>query len=124
TIPRCMKVKPPRWIDRFLEWYCHPDLLEEIQGDVHELFSRRAKDHKRLADWLFAWDVVRFFRWKNIRRKKISNSSIPAAMFKNIFLISVRNALRNPGNTFIHITGLAVGFACAFLILIWVANEF
>jgi len=119
-----MKIQPPRWVNKFLEWYCRPDILEEIQGDLHELFSRRAKKSSRTANLLFAWDVLRFCRWKNIKRKKNSNSFIPLAMFKNIFLVSVRNAARNPGHTFIHVAGLSVGFTCAFLILIWVANEF
>ncbi|GHN02930.1 ABC transporter permease [Cytophagales bacterium WSM2-2] len=119
-----MKIQPPRWANQFLEWYCRPDLLEEIQGDVFELFSRRSKKNKQLADWLFVWDVIRFFRLKNIGRKKNSNSIIPLAMFRNIFLVSIRNAVRNPGNTFIHVAGLSIGFTCAFLILLWVMNEF
>uniref|UniRef100_UPI00404930ED permease prefix domain 2-containing transporter n=1 Tax=Fulvivirga sp. TaxID=1931237 RepID=UPI00404930ED len=28
--------QPPKWADRFLSWYCNPDLLEEIQGDAYE----------------------------------------------------------------------------------------
>jgi putative ABC transport system permease protein len=31
---------PPKWADRFLNWYCRPDLLEEIQGDAYELYDR------------------------------------------------------------------------------------
>jgi putative ABC transport system permease protein len=31
--------RPPRWADRFLAWYCHTDYLEEIQGDLHELYG-------------------------------------------------------------------------------------
>jgi hypothetical protein len=27
-----------------LEWYCRPELLEEIQGDPYELFDKRKKD--------------------------------------------------------------------------------
>jgi putative ABC transport system permease protein len=38
-----MKHSPPRWADRFLAWYCRHDLLEEIQGDVYELYGRTAK---------------------------------------------------------------------------------
>lgn len=38
---KAMKEKPPRLADRFLEWYCNPELLDEVHGDLHELFRRR-----------------------------------------------------------------------------------
>src|SRR5436189_100318 len=82
-----MKLHPPKWADRFLEWYCNPDALEAIQGDAYELFSRTTKKSKRKADFYFIWNVLRFFRWKNIRRSKRTNSntSFSAAMIKKHF---------------------------------------
>jgi putative ABC transport system permease protein len=56
-----MNVKPPRWADKFLQWYCRPDLLEEIQGDAYELFERTCKENPRKAKRQFVWNVVRFF---------------------------------------------------------------
>ena len=45
------KFSPPKWADRFLEWYCNPKLLEAIQGDAYELFDRTAQSRsKRAAD--------------------------------------------------------------------------
>ena len=63
-----MKSTPPKWADRFLQWYCHPDALEDIQGDLYELYYHRlVVEGKRAADWKFAWEVFRFFRFINIR---------------------------------------------------------
>jgi hypothetical protein len=63
------KLSPPKWADRFLEWYCNPRLLEAIQGDVYELYYRTAKSrNKRVADVVFILNVIRFFRWSNIKR--------------------------------------------------------
>ncbi|MEQ8425543.1 MAG: permease prefix domain 2-containing transporter, partial [Cyclobacteriaceae bacterium] len=60
---------PPRWANRFLEWYCNPDLLEEVQGDAIELFEKRIKQEgKTRARLKFIWDVIRFFRWSNIKK--------------------------------------------------------
>ena len=57
-----MKVHPPKWADRFLQWYCHPDLLEEIQGDVQELFYRRVQEEGLgNAKRKYLWDVIRVF---------------------------------------------------------------
>lgn len=104
------KVSPPRWANRFLEWYCHPDLLEEIQGDTFELYERVVQKNKRKADWLFIWNVLRFFRWKNIKRSS-SPSPYATTMIRSYLKIGFRNALRNGATSFINIFGLAVGVA-------------
>ncbi len=36
--------KPPQWADRLLEWLCAPHALEEIQGDLHEIYAHRVKN--------------------------------------------------------------------------------
>lgn len=120
-----MKHAPPKWADRFLTWYCRHDLLEEIQGDVYELYERTAKESKRKADVTFVWNVLRFFRWKNIRKRKTTydNSSISFGMIKNIFKVALRNFLRQPGHSFLSVFGLTVSFVAAFLILLWVMHE-
>lgn len=121
-----MKPTPPKWADRFLECYCRPELLEEIQGDAHELYYRRIKKSKRKADLFFVWNVIRFFRWKNIQKRRKLNYStqLTAAMIKNFFTVSTRNFLRQPGHAFLSLFGLTAGFTCAFLILLWVSHEF
>jgi putative ABC transport system permease protein len=119
-----MKISPPKWADKFLQWYCRPDLLEEIQGDAYELFYRTAKQSKRKADLNFVWNVFRFFRFKNIKKRKSSNpSSISTAMIKNMFLVTIRNFLRQPGHSFLSVFGLSAGLTCAILIMVWVIHE-
>lgn len=122
-----MKHTPPRWANRFLAWYCRHDLLEEIQGDVYELYERTAKQSKRRADITFIWNVLRFFRLKNIRRrnkKNYNDHQISSAMIKNIFLVAFRNFFRQPGHSILNVIGLAIGFACAFYVMVWVMFEF
>lgn len=54
---------PPRWADKFLRWYCNPDLLEEVQGDAHELYHYRLSTKgKAYADRNYIFDVIRFFQ--------------------------------------------------------------
>lgn len=58
-----------RAADRFLAWYCNPDFLEEIHGDIKELHAERLAGGSTLkADLGYLWDVLRFCRWSNIRR--------------------------------------------------------
>lgn len=44
-------------------------------------------------------------------------------MLKNYFKIALRNIRRNPAHSVLNISGMAIGMACAFLILLWVQNE-
>jgi ABC-type antimicrobial peptide transport system permease subunit len=44
-------------------------------------------------------------------------------MFRNFFLIALRNISKNFGFTIINVTGLAVGLASSLLLLLWVADE-
>ncbi len=120
------QITPPKWADRFLMWYCRPDLLEEIQGDAYELYYRKAEESRRLANLQFIWNVLRFFRWKNINKTKTNHyqSQLSIAMFKNILVVTVRNFLRQPGHSFLNVFGLSAGFTCAILIILWVAHEY
>jgi ABC-type antimicrobial peptide transport system permease subunit len=118
-----MKKGPPKIANRFLQWYCRPELLEEIQGDVYEIYYREVKENKRKAGWKFIWNVIRFFRWRNIRRRKKENLKYSTSMLQNIFKVAVRNFFRQPGHSFLNVMGLAVSFIAAFLIGLWIFHE-
>tara|TARA_R110001592_G_scaffold10105_7_gene52705 strand:+ start:1167 stop:3746 length:2580 start_codon:yes stop_codon:yes gene_type:complete len=114
--------KPPRWADRFLEWYCSPRLLEQIQGDVHELFFWRLEEKGvQSAKRAFAWDIIRLFRWKNIKRKSSQTTQFNnIAMFKNYFKIGWRNILRQKMPSLINITGLSCAIGCCLVAFMFI----
>ena len=106
-----VRIHPPKWADRLLNWYCRAELLEEIQGDVHELFYRRVKEQYPVkAKLLFIWDVIRFFRLTNIRKTQNSNN---AAMINNYFKLGFRSILKNKLPSFINIVGLSISIGIA-----------
>lgn len=58
-----MRFTPPKWADRFLQWYCDLDQLEDIQGDLYELYHQRISQVGKLyADAKFVWEVLRLMR--------------------------------------------------------------
>ena len=121
-----MQVQPPKWADRFLAWYCNPELLEEIQGDARELYFQRIRSEGKLsADFKYIWDIIRFCRWSNIRQ---SNNHYNPGYFRilwNLNLkISLRNALQNKFVFSIKIFGLSVCLAFAFVVSAFVIQEF
>jgi len=44
-------------------------------------------------------------------------------MIRNFFITAFRNIFRHKGYSFINVTGLAIGLACSFFILLWVQDE-
>jgi putative ABC transport system permease protein len=114
-----MKIHPPKWADRFLQWYCRTDLLEEIQGDAYELFYRTAKENKREADLYFIWNVIRFFRLKNIRKSKSEFSTKYTIMFKSYLITGIRNAMRHRATSIINMLGLSLGVGVAITVFLF-----
>ncbi|MEQ8928107.1 MAG: ABC transporter permease [Fulvivirga sp.] len=117
-----MKHQPPIWADRFLEWYCNPLLLEDIQGDLHELYNEHA-NHKGvfLANIIFCWHVIRSFRLSTISIDNNKNSKF--MMTKNNLKVAFRVLGRNKLNTFLNLSGLAIGITCFLLLGFFVKQE-
>ncbi len=108
-----MKRNPPRWATKFLEWYCDPALLEEIQGDLWELYQKRCERNPKWANRKFIWDVIRFFRWSNIKRSKKNYSTNSFVMFSSYFKLGFRNAMRNKLTSFVNLAGLSLALGVA-----------
>ena len=119
------KNAPPGWANRFLEWYCNPDLLDEIQGDLFEVFYHRVKKKGlKKARFLFIWEVLLFFRPSSFKKKSfIPNLHGMTGLFQNYLVISWRNTLKNKVFSIVNVFGLSVGLAACFLILQYVAFE-
>ena len=115
--------QPPKWANRFLEWYCDPYLLEDLQGDLHEIFQKQVlSGRKSKAKSTFVWLVLRSFRLSTIRKnKKIKNSIF--AMTSNNFKIAFRVLWRDKFNSSINLLGLTIGIACFLLLGLYVKQE-
>jgi len=112
--------QPPGWANRFLEWYCRPDILEEIQGDILELYERSAERSPRVARWQFVWNVLRFFRPRNIRKRRphMTSTSLSPAMLKSYITSTLRNIRRNQFQSSINIIGLSLALGCGITIFL------
>lgn len=104
---------PPKWMDRFLNWFCKPELVEEITGDMRELYFERMEiQGKRTAQAQYALDILRFFRRSNIRFfQSYRSSQNSISMVKNYLTIAFRNLRKNPLNTVVNLLGLTIAVA-------------
>ncbi len=114
---------PPKWANRFLEWYCADDLLDEIQGDLLEAYHYRIQEVgvSKAKRW-FVWDVIKFFRPSSFKKK--SNNSTQVFMLKNNIKIALRIISRKKWASFINIISLTLGITAVTLISFFVADEF
>ncbi len=117
--------KPPKWADRFLKWFCNPELLEQIQGDVHELFYWRLEEKGyQKAKNSFIWDVLRLFRWSNIKRSNKTQKLNNMGIFKNYFKIGVRNLWKQRLSSTINVLGLSIALACSIVSFKWIEYSY
>ncbi len=113
---------PPRLADRFLEWYCDPYLLEDLQGDLHEIYDMKVSNASKYPDLIYWWLVIRSFRWSALKKtQKLKNSGL--MITKNNFKIAWRVLLRDKFNTSINLLGLTIGITCFLLLGLYVKQE-
>lgn len=116
-------MNPPKKALAFLRWFCREDYLEEIEGDLTEVFKKESRKSQRKAKWKFAWSVVKYFRPEFIRSFKANYHSNPTVMFRHNLLITYRTFLRYKSSFFINLIGLSSGLASTLLIYLWVMDE-
>jgi len=98
-------------------------MVEDVEGDISELFSKRSKQNKTKAKLFFALDVLFLFRPGMIRNFEPINRLINYAMIGNYLKIAKRNALRYKGFTILNLLGLIIGISSSILILLWINDE-
>ncbi len=55
--------QPSKLATGFLRWFCAPHLIEEIEGDLCELYNERLEEYgKTKANWAYAVDIIKLFR--------------------------------------------------------------
>lgn len=119
-----MKQHPPKFFLNFFRWYCHPEMISHIEGDMMELYAERVRGSgKRSADLKFIRDVVLLFRPGIIRPVTVETNVNQYDMVKSYFKVGWRNMVRSKGYSAINISGLAIGMTVALLIGLWVFDE-
>lgn len=113
---------PPSWPLRLLRAFLHPDYLEEIEGDMEELFAEISENYSpKVAQRKYAWDVLRLFRFSLL--KPILPFQPQTIMLRNHFTIAFRVLMRGKAFTAINLIGMMLGLAIALMIIVYVRFE-
>lgn len=115
-------MRPPLLAQRLLRRYCPLGLLEAVEGDLDERFHRKTQASSALLARGWYWkEVLLVCLWHGRNRDTFQQAWGPI-MFTNYLKVALRNLRKQKGYAFISISGLAVGLACALLILLYVQD--
>src|SRR5882762_5374890 len=116
---------PPKLPLQFLRWFCREDFIDEIEGNVVEIFEKENESNPAKAQRQFILNVVRHFRpeYLKIFHSRKKSSSFISAMIFNYIKLAFRNLRKRASYSFINIFGLALGACAALLILNYIEFE-
>lgn len=106
----------PRWPLRLLHLFIKPRYLEEIEGDMAEIFydNLTRMTHGK-AKRLYSIEMLKLLRPVLLKNLEFVNYLNRFPMFSNYFKTSFRSLMRNPLNSFINVFGLAMAIGiCIF----------
>src|ERR1043165_2291904 len=103
-------MQPPKRAIAFLRWFCREEYVEEIEGDLTELFCKEHSQSSARAKRNFIWRVMKYLRPEYI--KSYNSSLLTNSMFRNYLTIAWRNLRHNRSFSSLNIIGLAIGMTC------------
>jgi putative ABC transport system permease protein len=122
-MPKTQNITPPHWVLRFFRWFCNPDFVEDLEGDLFERFEKRVNEKSlKAAKWRFIIDVLKLFRPSLMKSLKIQNFN-NTTMINNYYKVAWRHIVKEKFYSFINISGLAVGMASCIFIAFYVLKE-
>lgn len=122
-------IKPPLFAEKFFSWYCNNAAVEDLHGDLDELFYVDL-EHMSVtrAKLNYCLNVLSLVFSYAIKKRKQSYGHHPystnqAIMVGNYFKVASRNILKRKMYSFINAFGLSIGIASCILIYLFVRDE-
>lgn len=117
-----MNPKIPKWPFRLLRWFCDPEIVEDIEGDLIERFEMKYRN-ENFSNWRLFRDILFLFRPGIIKSIKGSQNNNFTGIMRFHVLFAFRNFYRQKLVSLINVVGLASGLTCAMFIYLWVHDE-
>ncbi|MGE0772847.1 MAG: ABC transporter permease [Cyclobacteriaceae bacterium] len=117
-------LQPPRIAFILLKWIGGSAAVEDLHGDLEEMFRKNATTSLFKARWIYWKQVIQIaFSYALTKRKKeaayhvYSSSHNTVAMFNNYLKVATRSLAKHRFFTIINVAGLAIGMSVSLLIL-------
>ncbi|HWA33414.1 MAG TPA: permease prefix domain 2-containing transporter [Cyclobacteriaceae bacterium] len=116
-------IQPPSLADKLLTWYCGNAFMEDLRGDLHEMFLQDARQRTAFRAKLRYWrQVVSLVSSYAVEKRKqqqafhaYSYTTFNIAMIKNYLLVTVRSLTKSKLYIAINIFGLAIATSCCII---------
>ena len=118
-----MALQPPKWADKLLQRICREDLLEEIQGDLHESFYWRVETKgDAYAKRQFIKEALLSFRMSNL--KTYDKMDRLLALMKSHIKTGWRFLWKTRTYSSINILGLSIGIVFSWFAYLYTSDQF
>jgi putative ABC transport system permease protein len=118
------QIQPPGLANALFSWYCRNASIEDLEGDLEEIFYSDIKVKPLWKAQLHYWGMVISLIFSySIKKRKREAAHHPFAstngmdLFVNYFKVSSRSLARNRFFTIINVAGLAVGMSISLLFI-------
>ena len=115
----------PKFAKHLLHWFCDQQYLEEVEGDLEEIFMENVeKIGGRKAKRIYWMDVLRHIRPYFIKKRSLNLITQNQTAMWTIYLkIAIRNFWKNKIISVINTSGLSLGLACCIIIFFHIKDE-
>ncbi|MEQ8626141.1 ABC transporter permease [Ekhidna sp.] len=109
---------PPRLSLKLVRWLCKQELVEELEGNLHEYYTTHGQSNfKGLKYW---YQVLNYLRPSTLKSFKNSNSG---SMFIFNPVLTFRNLHRNKSTSLISIFGFTLGLVATIFLYFYLSGE-
>lgn len=114
---------PPRFAQTLFDWFCKGAIVEDLKGDIDELFirnlTRMSASRARRIYWCQVMSLIFSYAIKS-RKKRVTthaSSMLDLSMLSNYFTTATRNLAKQRFFTIINVVGLATGMSVSLLFI-------
>ncbi len=114
----------PKWAERFLRTICPDHVVDQIIGDLVEIYQHDIKHHgTQKARWRLIIAVLRFFRPGILVRNRLSISPNQGAMVHHYFKTTLRHFVKSKLNFSFKLLGLCFTLTSLLVIVLYVSYQ-
>ncbi len=118
------EIKVPKRFQQFFHWFCKKELIDELDGDLAEIFHQiREEEGIRAANMFYRLEVLKMIRPSVVKKLSFHFLNTHPIMLKNYIKIALRNIHKQMGYSLLKIMGLTLGLATVFLIFLYLQTE-
>lgn len=114
----------PHWSKKLLRWFLKEEYLEEIEGDMDEIFQENLERYSyKKARRIYHREVIKLIRPNLLKRLSGNQKLNNIGMLQHNIKLTLRGYMRYKSAFIINLLGLASGLVCTLLIYLWVNDE-